>query len=91
MQDQFSVVMGHEFEMYEITALMLVRNDARAERFCANVQELERRARALPAVPHWCKTAGDLVRAEGGWGACARCFCERLIDACAGCLSQRGA
>jgi len=62
VQDQFSVVMGHEFEMYEITALTLMRNDARDERFSANLQELQQRARTLPSPPHWCKTARDVVR-----------------------------
>ena len=54
--------MGHEFEMYEITALTLMRNDARDERFSANLQELQQRARTLPSTPHWCKTARDVVR-----------------------------
>ena len=45
--------MGHEFEMYEITALTLMRNDARAESFSANLQELEQRARSLPSPLHW--------------------------------------
>ena len=62
LQDQFSVVMGHEFDMYEITALTLMRNDARAESFTANLQELEQRARTLPASPHWHKTPRDIVR-----------------------------
>ena len=62
LQDQFSVVMGHEFDMYEITALTLMRNDARAESFIANLQELEQRARTLPSPPHWHKTPRDIVR-----------------------------
>ena len=56
-------MMGHEFEMYEITALTLMRNDARAESFSANLQELEQRARSLPLPPHWCKTARDVAAA----------------------------
>ena len=62
LQDQFSVVMGHEFDMYEIMALTLMRNDARAESFTANLQELEQRARTLPSPPHWHKTPHDIVR-----------------------------
>ena len=62
LQDQFSVVMGHEFDMYEITALTLMRNDARAESFTANLQELEQRAHTLPSSPHWQKTPLDIVR-----------------------------
>jgi hypothetical protein len=61
-QDQFSVVMGHEFEMYEITALTLMRNDFRAASFTANVKQLEERASKLPSTPHWCKTPRDVVR-----------------------------
>ena len=53
--------MGLEFDMYEITALTLMRNDSRAERFSANLQELEQRARSLPASPHWLKTPRDVV------------------------------
>ena len=62
LQDQFSVVMGHEFDMYEITALTLMRNDARADSFTANLQELEQRARTLPSPPHWHKTPHNIVR-----------------------------
>jgi hypothetical protein len=62
LQDQFSVMMGHAFDMYEITALMLMRNDARAESFTSNLQELEQRARTLPSPPHWHKTPHDIVR-----------------------------
>ena len=54
-------MMGLEFDMYEITALTLMRNDARADCFSANLQELEQRARSLPASPHWLKTARDVV------------------------------
>ena len=61
-QDQFSVVMGLEFDLYEITALTLMRNDARAESFIANLQVLEQRARTLPSLPHWHKTPRELVR-----------------------------
>ena len=56
------MVMGLEFDMYEITALTLMRNDARAESFTANLQELEQRARTLPASPHWHKTPRNIVR-----------------------------
>ena len=56
------MVMGLEFDMYEITALTLMRNDARAESFTANLQELEQRAHTLPSPPHWHKTAHDIVR-----------------------------
>ncbi len=55
-------MMGHEFEMYEITALTLMRNDARAECFSAILHDLEERAPTLPSTPHWCKTARDVVR-----------------------------
>jgi hypothetical protein len=54
--------MGHEFDMYEITALTLLRNDARAESFTLYLQELEQRARTLPSSPHWHKTPRDIVR-----------------------------
>jgi len=54
--------MGLEFDMYEITALTLMRNDARADSFTANLQELEQRARTLPSPPHWHKTPRDIVR-----------------------------
>ena len=54
--------MGHEFEMYEIIALTLMRNDKRAASFTANVEELEERASKLPSTPHWCMTPGDVVR-----------------------------
>jgi len=63
LQDQFAVVMGLEFDMYEITALTLMRNDSRADCFSANLQELEQRARSLPASPHWLKTARDVAAA----------------------------
>jgi hypothetical protein len=55
-------VMGHEFDMYEITTLTLMRNDARADSFTANLQALEQRARTLPSSPHWHKTPNDIVR-----------------------------
>jgi hypothetical protein len=54
--------MGNEFEMYEITAFTLMRNDARAKCFSSNLQELQQRARTLPSNPHWYKTARDVVR-----------------------------
>ena len=56
-------MLGNEFEMYEITALTLMRNDARAESFSVNLQELEQRAHSLPSPPHWCKTARDVAAA----------------------------
>ncbi len=59
-------MMGLEFDMYEITALTLMRNDSRAGCFSANLRELEQRARSLPASPHWLKTPRDVV--------CAFCF-----------------
>ncbi len=54
-------MMGFEFDMYEITALTLMRNDSRAKSFSANLQALEQRARTLPP-PHWLKTPRDIVR-----------------------------
>ena len=85
LQDQFSVVMGQEFEMYEITALTLMRNDARAARFTANVQRLEQQAPLLPATPHWCKTPSDVVG----------CPCPQQMrtcsNGCAGCSCHGGA
>jgi GTPase SAR1 family protein len=84
-QDQFSVVMGLEFDMYEITALTLMRNDARAESFTANLQELEQRAQTLPLSPHWHKTPHDIVRS-----ICPKrlhCFCAQRICG-AGCCSE---
>jgi hypothetical protein len=61
LQDQFSVVTGHEFELYEITSITLLRNDARSELFAADLQQLEQRAPSLPALPHWLMTPRDLV------------------------------
>ena len=55
-------MMGAEFELYEITALTLIRNDDRAASFTAHVHHMEERARTLPATPHWCKTPRDVVR-----------------------------
>jgi hypothetical protein len=55
------VVMGLEFDMYEITALTLMRNDSRAECFSAYLQGLEQRAHSLPVSPHWLKTPRDVV------------------------------
>ena len=55
-------MMGAEFELYEITALTLIRNDARVASFTAQVHQMEERARTLPATPHWCKTPRDVVR-----------------------------
>ena len=43
--------------------LYLMRNDARAESFSANLQELEQRARSLPSPLHWCKTAREVAAA----------------------------
>ncbi len=54
--------MGHEFEIYEITSLTLVRNDSRATSFNENVSELEERAPLLPPTPHWVMTPDDVVR-----------------------------
>jgi GTPase SAR1 family protein/t-SNARE complex subunit (syntaxin) len=65
LQDQFSVVMGNEFEMYEITALTLMRNDVRAKKFTYNVHLLEERAPKLPSTPHWCKTPRDVAACLG--------------------------
>jgi hypothetical protein len=67
--------MGHEFEMYEITALTLMRNDARAARFTANVQRLEQQAPLLPATPHWCKTPRDVVGCPPALNKCAPAAC----------------
>ena len=55
-------MMGHEFEIYEITSLTLVRNDSRATSFNENVSELEERAPLLPPTPHWVMTPHDVVR-----------------------------
>ena len=83
LQDQFSVVMGHEFDMYEITALTLMRNDARADSFTANLQELEQRARTLPSLPHWHKTPRDIVRSlclkQSHVFLCSAYFRRRLL------------
>ena len=54
--------MGHEFEIYEITSLTLVRSDSRATSFNENVSELEERAPLLPPTPHWVMTPHDVVR-----------------------------
>jgi hypothetical protein len=54
--------MGQEFEMYEITALTLMRNDARSECFLTYLRNLEQRARSMSPKEHWRKTAHDVVR-----------------------------
>jgi hypothetical protein len=62
MQDQFHVVMGKEFEMYDVTAITLFRNDPRISSFNQILQTLETRAVTLPKTPHWCLNAHGLVR-----------------------------
>jgi hypothetical protein len=74
-------VMGLEVEMYDITAITLVRNDSRAQSFASNLRTLQQRALTLPQTPHWCKTSHDLVR-----GVCV-CVCVRA-RACA-CVCVR--
>jgi hypothetical protein len=81
--------MGHEYEMYEITALTLMRNDARDERFSANLQELQQRARTLPSSPHWCKTAREVVRVLCQNVCLRACFDGPMMsDYGSGCFSQ---
>jgi hypothetical protein len=64
MQDQFHVVMGKEFEMYDVTAITLFRNDPRISFFNEILHELEQRAPTLDRTPHWVLNTHDLVRSK---------------------------
>jgi hypothetical protein len=54
--------MGREFEMYDVTAITLFRNDTKISAFNFILQELEQRAPTLPKTPHWRLSAHDVVR-----------------------------
>jgi GTPase SAR1 family protein len=51
LQDYFAIVMGPEFQNYEITALTLFRNEERARVFMQQVAGMKERQR--PVVPPW--------------------------------------
>jgi hypothetical protein len=56
--------MGKEFEMYDITAITLFRNDSRISFFNEILHELEQRAPTLDRTPHWVLNTHDLVRSK---------------------------
>jgi GTPase SAR1 family protein len=58
LQDYFSVVMGPEFQNYEITAMTLFHNEERARAFMRQVAGMQKRQRS--AVPPW-KNRGRLL------------------------------
>jgi hypothetical protein len=49
LQDYFAIVMGPEFQNYEITALTLFRNDERARAFVQCMDDMQRRRREATA------------------------------------------
>jgi hypothetical protein len=67
LQDYFAIVMGPEFQNYEITALTLFRNDERARAFVQHMSDMQLRRRE--AAPPWedrGRVAGREVAALGG-------------------------
>ena len=72
LQDYFAIVMGPEFENYELTALTLFRNDERARAFVQQMTGMQERRRE--SVRPWedrGQVAAVAVAALGG-GACRR-------------------
>lgn len=69
LQDHFEVVMGPEFQNYEITALTLYRNDERAHKFLRHMNSLKQRQRGTGAPWEDCATitasAIPILQAEG--------------------------
>ena len=72
LQDYFAIVMGPEFQNYEITALTLFRNDERARAFMQEMRGMQQRRReAVPAWDQRGRVAAQAVAALGG-GACVQ-------------------
>ena len=70
LQDQVSVVLGTEYEMYQITALTIFRNEARAEAFMSyrddlRKRQLDREARNERENEHWMMTPSDVANHLG--------------------------
>jgi hypothetical protein len=53
--------MGREFEMYDVEAITLFRNDPRISSFNQILQELQGRAQTLEKKPHWILSPDDVV------------------------------
>lgn len=53
--------MGREFEMYDVEAITLFRNDSRILSFNQILQELQGRAQTLEKTPHWILSPDDVV------------------------------
>jgi DNA invertase Pin-like site-specific DNA recombinase len=67
LQDHFAIVMGSEFQNYEITALTLLHNDERARMFEQQMKGMQQRRRdAMPPWENWRKVAADAVASLGG-------------------------
>jgi hypothetical protein len=53
--------MGKEYEMYDVEAITLFRNDPRISSFNEILLELQQRAPTLDKTPHWVLSTPDLV------------------------------
>ena len=53
--------MGREFEMYDVEAITIFRNDPRISSFNQILQELQGRAQTLEKTPHWILSPDDVV------------------------------
>ena len=72
LQDYFAIVLGPEFQNYEITALTLYRNDERADAFMRQMRGMQqRRRKGLPPWEDRGRVAAEAVAALGG-GVCAQ-------------------
>jgi len=83
LQDQVSVVLGTEYEMYQITALTIFRNETRAAAFMAyredlRQRQLEREARNESDDEHWTMTPDDVAQHLGSEFASFKDVMERL-------------
>ncbi len=75
LQDYFAIVMGPEFQNYEITALTLFRNDELARAFMQEMRGMQQRRRE--AVPAWCGNSVDGLLRWGTARACSTAQCLR--------------
>jgi hypothetical protein len=79
LQDYFAIVMGPEFQNYEITALTLFRNDERARAFVQHMSDMQlRRREASPPWEDRGRVAGcEIAALRGGQLARYKAIFER--------------
>ena len=74
--------MGKEFEMYDVTAITLFRNDPRISSFNEILHELQQRAPTLDRTPHWVLNTHDLVRSKISYRSLLLPLIISFDDAC---------